>query len=455
MKTATAIIFALLIVGLVVVCVLSPKLDILKASGIANDEDYQKYLDYKSKGFVTKDDKYIIKYQDPDKIRVTFAENKNLEIEYYFDKEMTKKITETAYLECGDTIYIKFIETKGENKNLYKFARYDVYEIKDLSEKERSLQLEDSETHYTIPENTKIKEIQIIPRGIYTKKSISFNAFCSGESDTKEVVNTGIWKKNKDIINNNILDVLPGENYTITYKYNADEYFFYKSSPECFSCNQENGTVEFVDTNSSDLDHPTTYNVELKRYLTLNFEFDKKATVMLNDVLLSEKTKKYNFTPKNKLNFGDKITIETVGDIKIVDGAYKYLSITRDFENDTYKYIISIDAENYEKQLSDKICQEGVDIVEDVSITLPEGNKHGVATYTLNSDDVSGTISAKEDDEIKIKYTITKKGYTFKEQNFVKKIFNGKSKSKKIKITISMNDTTLNLDEYFELEKED
>ena len=189
--------------------------------------------------------------------------------------------------------------------------------------------------------------------------------------------------------------------------------------------------------------------------MKLNLEFEKKAKITLNGDLVDEKVKKYEFTSANKLKFGDAIVIETEGNIQITDGDYKYISVTRDRENEMYKYIITINAENLNKKMSDKICKEGVDVIEDVTITLPSRNDYGNATYKVNSKEIKGKYTLKEGDKIKVEYTIVSNGYIFSGQNAVEKFFKVKTKTETIEITVAMDGTRFDLSKYFKVEKED
>ena len=456
MKKAGIIIPIILVVLLFVAVIVVAKIDVLQTTDIVLDEGYTKYEQLKNENLLDDNNQHIIDYSKSDKVCVSFAENKLMEVEYYLDEAYTNKIDETAYLMPGDTIYFKYIGAKGKNKELYKFSRFEIYEITQEFSREILEKLDEEETQYTIPENIKSKEIQVIPLGKYEKRPISFGAFCSGYDNEQESVNAGIWYNGKTELTDGTLNVGPSEVYTLIYKYNADEYFFVKSSPECFSQNQKGkeGTVEFENADSSEAEHPKEFVVELKRYLKLKLEFDKNAKILLNGEQVGEKVKKYEFTSPSKLKFGDTIRIETKGNIKVTDGDYKYISVTRDLENDVYIYLITINSENLNKKMSEKICEKGVEVVENVTITLPSGNYYGNATYKVNGKEVSGEYTFKKGDKLKVEYTITKKGYIFAGQNAVEKLLKIKTKTETIDITLEMDDTYFELLKYFGVEAE-
>lgn len=444
MKKSIIIVSAILIISLIVAIIGVSQMDVLKISSITEDADYQKYLELKSNGEIDENGEYIIKYEDPDKIRVTFATNKALNVEYYYDEAKTQKIDGVAYLMPGDAIYIKFVES---NEVLYKFSRYEIYEFDKDGNCEKALTLTDSETKYTIPENIKNKEIQIRPYGENDKSSIRLSVI---DENGKDII-SGKWENGDIILNSNVLSIGPSESYQLSYTYETDEFFFVNSSPACHNYENVNGTVSFTSEISSNEDHPQQYVVELRRYLSLSLKFDKNATIYHKDALLKEKTKNFEFKPEHKLKFGDTITIKTESDITITDGDYKYISVSREWSNSENLYIYKIKINDTKIKNKDF---EGVTIIKDVTITLPSETPYGTVMYKVDGKEVSGACTLKEGSELKIEYNITKDGYVFSGQNAVEKLFKVKSKTQKIKITTEMDGMRLNLSEYFNVEKE-
>lgn len=444
MKKSIIIVSAILIISLIVAIIGVSQIDVLKSSSITEDADYQKYLELKSNGEIDENGEYIIKYEDPDKIRVTFATNKALNVEYYYDEAKTRKIDSVAYLMPADTIYIKCLDS---SENLYKFSRYEIYEFDKDGNCEKALTLTDAESKYTIPENIKSKEVQIRPYGENDKSSIRLSVI---DENGKDII-SGEWKNGSTILKDNSLAVGPSESYQLSYTYNTDEFFFVSSSPECHNPENINGVINFEGKNSSDEDRPLEYVINLRRYLSLSLSFDKNADIYRKDELLDEKTKKFEFKPEHKLKFGDEITIKTKSDITITDGDYKYISASREWSNSEELYIYKIKINDTEIKNQ---SYEGVDIVEDVTITLPEKVPYGNATYKVNGKEVSGTHTFKEGEKLKIEYKIGEDGYIFSGQNVVQKILKIKTKTEEIEIKTEHNNTTLDLSELFKVEKE-
>ena len=442
MKKSIIVVSAILIIGLIAAIIGVSQIDVVKSSNIIEDEDYQKYLELKNNGEIDENGEYIINYEDPNKIRVTIAKNKALDVEYYTDEAKTQKIDSVIYLMPGDTIYIKCNDNGDEA--LYHFSRYEIYEFDKDGNREKALTLTDKVTKYTIPENIKNKEVQIIPYGENNTESILLSV---KDENGKDII-SGKWKNNDTILDNSILPVGPSEYYQLTYTYNTNEFFFVSSSPKCLI---SDGVVNFEKANSSDKDRPQEYFVELRRYLSLSLSFDKNADIYRKDELLDEKTKKFEFKPEHKLQFGDEITIKTESDITITDGDYKYISASREWSNSEELYIYKIKINDTEIKNQ---SYEGVDIVEDITITLPEKAPYGTVTYKVNSKEVSGTHTFKEGEKLKIEYKITEDGYIFSGQNTVQQLLKIKTKTEEIEIKTEHNNTTLDLSELFKVEKE-
>lgn len=171
---------------------------------------------------------------------------------------------------------------------------------------------------------------------------------------SRQTVAIGQWHINdqKVSLSNGALSIGVGESYIVSCKYNTDEYFFVNSYPDCFS--HKNGVITFEQKNASDKDKPTQYEIELKQYLKFNFEFDEKATIYLNDKLVKENVKSYEFTTKDKISYGQKIEINTKSDsIKILGGSYNYITVEREKLSDEYHFVITITDEFQENKSDD------------------------------------------------------------------------------------------------------
>ena len=441
MKKSIIIVSTALIISLIVAIIGVSQIDILKNSNITEDADYQSYLELKNNGEIDEKGDYIVKYEDPNKIRITLAENKALDVEYYYDKAKTHRIDGVAYLMPGDTIYIDFIES---NETLYNFSRYEIYEIDKEGNREKALTLTDTDTQYTIPENIKTKEVQIIPFGENNKEAIRLSVV---DENGKNVI-SGKWQNGETVLNNNFLTVGPSEYYQLTYSYNTKEFFFVNSSPKSTGTN---GIVNFENTNSSDEDRPTEYVVKLRRYLLLTLEFDKSAEISYKGKVLEKKATDFEFKPEHKLKFGDEITVKTKSSIKVTDGDYKHIRVAREWSNSEELYIYKI---KIHEKATTKQKYDGVDIIEDVKIVLPKKTSFGTVTYKVNGSEVSGACILKEGSELKIEYKITKDNYVFCNLKGLEKLFNRKTKTETIIVNTKHHNTVLDLSKLFKIEKE-
>lgn len=453
MKKFTNIILGLLVIVLVVASIIALKSDVLKSANILSDDDYMNYITMKDSGNINDDDNmYNVEAIDPDKIRVSFADNKFINIEYYHDDALTQLIKETAYLVPGDSIYIKYIDAKNPNGELYEFLGCDVYEISATAGRKRIRTLTKDDTAFVIPKDYLGKELQFVPLGEYKKGLIPVSIFHTDIFNNRTVA-IGQWHINdqKVSLSNGALSIGVGESYIVSCKYNTDEYFFVNSYPDCFS--HKNGVITFEQKNASDKDKPTQYEIELKQYLKFNFEFDEKATIYLNDKLVKENVKSYEFTTKDKISYGQKIEINTKSDsIKILGGSYNYITVEREKLSDEYHFVITI-TDEFQENKSDDI-NNGVNILENVNLKLPSNNKYGECLYKVNGDIIDDYV-LKEGDELELEYTITDSNYAFSDNNFIENLFDIKTKKVKIIVQKNMDGKTLELSDYFDVVKKE
>lgn len=129
MKKAGIIIPIILVVLLFVAVIVVAKIDVLQTTDIVLDEGYTKYEQLKNENLLDDNNQHIIDYSKSDKVCVSFAENKLMEVEYYLDEAYTNKIDETAYLMPGDTIYFKYIGAKANSEAWYKIIGTGVFTV--------------------------------------------------------------------------------------------------------------------------------------------------------------------------------------------------------------------------------------------------------------------------------------------------------------------------------------
>lgn len=453
MKKISIIVLTILSILLIVIVALFLNGDILEVTDILSDEDYISYMSMKDNGTIDNDNLYNVDSIDPNKIRVSFAKNKFINIEYYSDEALSEEIDETAYLLPGDVICIKLIDVKNPNGELYEFSGCEIYEISSTAGRKRITTLSKDKLMFEIPAEYTGKELQFIPLGEYQKGFIPVSVFHTNVFNVRENA-IGEWFINdqKALVSNGALSIGVGESYIVSCKYDADEYFYVNSYPNCFS--QKNGVITFEQKNASDDDKPTQYEIELKQYLNFSFEFDEKATIYLNDKLVKENVKSYEFTSKDKISFGQKIEISTKGDtIKILGGDYNYIEVEREKLSDEYHFVITI-LDEYQENKSDDI-NNGVNILENVNYKLQFNNNYGQCEYKVNGKLIDDTYVLKENDKLEIKYTITNDGYTFSDNNFFENLIDIKTKKVSISVKKNMHGKTLDLSDYFEVVKKE
>lgn len=445
MKKLGIIIAVIFMFFLIVSVILLPKVDVLEISKISSDLEYQRYIDLKGNGKIDDQGNYDIKYLDKDTVRVTFATNNQMNIEYYSDKQMEQKLDNVAYLAPGDTIYLKYIESKGRNKDQFLFDKYEIYSFSEDNKREQIVELTEPVTYYKIPQKFEKNEIQIVPLGKYKKDTI--NLFVKDEKNAE--ISSGTWKNNDIEIVHESVSVGPNEDYNLTYEYKSDEFFFVSATPKVFNHDPINGKVVFNTYNSSENKNYTTFTVELRRYFSLDINSDHEANIKLNGEEIKNKCQTCTIDSKNKLKFGDKILIETSGNITLETSDYEYLDISREWHKSSKTFIYTIIMNDNAEENS---C-DGVKINKKVTIELPSSNAFGKAIYTVNNKEKNGFVDLNVGDELVIEYEITNSAYIFKDNNAFENLIKIKTKKKTITIDSKMDDTTLDLSKYFEIEK--
>ena len=85
-----------------------------------------------------------------------------------------------------------------------------------------------------------------------------------------------------------------------------------------------------------------------------------------------------------------------------------------------------------------------------ITVTLNEDDDHGVCSYFIGKEKISGTLeNLKENDVIKMNYSLTDENYKYSQFNL------RDTKTKNIKITEEMNNITISRKDYIQIEKKD
>ena len=437
---------------------------IMERSGIYENEEYLQYQEYKEAGKLDEDNQYIYDEEDSSSVaadgsvHVTFAENRYLKVDYYTDEKMMNQIDESGcYLNPGDTIYGKVTECTNPYSNLYELSEYRIaeYDADGNRKAEYSQEAEDGTLEYNIPSDFTGTELSVMPVGEYRDRSLSMEVYCCDDSGNETPLsNAGTWTVNDETISGNSAEISPVEDYILKYDYDDENYFFVSSEPECFTKDPVGlGSVEFWEAKSTD--ENISYRVELHNYLNLEIQFDQKAKVSYNgeEVETISKNKKWS---RDKLKYGDIITVETAGKCTITDGAYRHVSVTKDQISDGDRYTFTVT-----KEASDSKAEsltETVDVNREFTVTLdPEGN-YGSCSYKLNGEEQSGTIKVREGQKLELTYKITEDGYEFAEsadgiKGMIDSIIKSKERTAEIPIDAELDGKTIHPDDYIQVTK--
>ncbi len=283
-----------------------------------SDPDYKKYLDLKADGKINDEGRYFEDGSEdmllPDakgKVHVTFAENAYLHTVYYADAALTQPIdTAACYLEAGDCIYASEPTVRDGCNPAYHFESFRIWKYDENGKRQGELHADSTEDHLVlqIPMDAALTELSVEPFGGYDARTLTLEDYYLTESGTRQNI-AGTWVILGESYTGDTAKISAIAPFTVTYRYNADEYFFLRSKPECFSEDTANGEVYFHKT--ADLYEDDHYSVELHPYLIADIgtgEADIRA-VYVNNVKAAWPC---------KLKYGDIIAIETDADHRVI-----------------------------------------------------------------------------------------------------------------------------------------
>lgn len=226
----------------------------IRYAGILDDEDYKKYVDLRDTGQLDqdgfyKDTKELVSEDGldstQDSIHVSFAANSCLDIEYYWDAELTEPIdTEACYLKPGECVYVKEPESRSPYGSFYCFDEFRIYACdSEQNKRERLFWNESSnELIVRVPADYTGSEITVEPVGRYEKRTLTLEDYYTDSSGNMQALD-GRWFINGKETRDENVEISPVTSYMVDYKYDADKYEFVASEPNSFS--YENGRVQF------------------------------------------------------------------------------------------------------------------------------------------------------------------------------------------------------------------
>lgn len=356
----------------------------MKESAITADASYVRYEqiseeeEISDEGFVYSNEVDYSVLEDTDAVHVTFAVNSYITVQYYDDPAMTSPLNEGgAYLHAGDCIYADIQEIHNPNTEAYQFSDFEVWEYNKDGQKEKKLESASSEDGlvFQIPTDFQGREIAIVPLGEYTARNIVLNDYYVDSNGTETAL-PGIWNVNGEETTDNSASVSPVAPYTITYEYKPDIYAFVSSEPDCLYYNETDGVVSFEEfAADQNIDN---FSVELRKRSSQEFD-PSKYPVAHADIV-------YQY---QGVVIEDPIAIPSDGKI-----TYEITNVEDGYwVPDDQKGEIEFD--KVDEKISNLVWKK-----EKVKVTLPQPDKGGVITYSLDGKTLTGgsveTMSGSE-----------------------------------------------------------
>lgn len=310
---------------------------------VRDDSDYSNYLSFVEENKLNQSGEYsfeVFKQENNDGkenemqsheglIHVTFADNQYLNAAYYLDENHNNRINDKeCYLMPGDQLFASDPEIKNANSNLYKFAGYRIWQYEDGK---RSEYLSDSESEavFVAPNINEGIEYSIEPVGVYQSRRLgNLEAYYYDGKGNKRPIFGGWSVNGKPVSDESALSAT--EDYTLTFDYDHNEYYFVESIPKNSNHSDVLGKVTFSTVNA--LEEQPTYSVGLHHYISVRIDYENKEgwlTSLYNWVVTRGPSEtgivsiKVNGTDIEnnsvlpKLKCGDVLSIETNPEYKV------------------------------------------------------------------------------------------------------------------------------------------
>lgn len=372
---------------------------VMKDSNIESDKDYQRYKEISQEevidpeGYYISDDVDYSVLEDPDAVHVTFANNSYITVTYFDDPAKGIPLEQGgAYLHGNDCIYAEIIETNNPNTDAYQFSGFEIWEFDESGKKKRKVETEVAEDGliYQISMESQVKEISIIPLGEYVPRNIELKDYYKDNNGAEHSLEEGTWDINGNETTNSSTSISPVASYTVRYMYDPNAYEFVGSNPTCLYNNEIDGIVNFEEFSADQ--EINSFCVELRKK-SGDQEFDPskykvehaEIEYKYQGVVIVEPT----FIPN-----GSKISYE----VKEVEKGYWVPSGNK---------LGEIEISSVSKVISNLVCKE-----EKVKVTLPQPERGGTITYSMDGNILSGvSVDALIGTEISMTFK-SKNGWT-------------------------------------------
>lgn len=365
--------------------------NIIESMNLKADEDYTQYEEIvqedaiDDEGYFKSDEVDSSVLEDSAVVHVTFAKNSYITIQYFGNADMTKELDQGgAYLPENACIYANITEINNPNTDAYQFSGFEIWEFDENNQKKKELEAVPSGDGlvYQIPEGFGGKEIAIVPLGEYIVRNILLNDYERDNNGT-EIALAGTWSVNDDTTTGNSASVNPVANYTVTYRYDPEAYVFVDSEPECLYNNEADGIVSFEEVSADQ--NIDSFSVELHKK-SGDMEFDPdKYRVEHAEIAYSYQ----GMAIETPIFIPDDGKIEY--EVKSVEEGYWVPgSLSGEME-----------AGRISELIGNLVCKK-----EKVRVTLPQPDRGGTITYTLDGKTLTGdSVEVLIGSEIQMAFT--------------------------------------------------
>lgn len=405
----------------------SMKNQLLKQSGISENEDYRQYENLQKNESLNEEGEYFEKEEDDEtssiqkgKVHITFGRNSYLEISYYADAEETVPLDENnCYLNPGDTIYAK-VNSSNPNTNQYDLDAFVITPYDAEGNPGTSFnQSLNGNIVFQIPYEFSEAELNLIPLGRYEDRTLNLKGYVIDDSGkvTEDEKSLLQWYINNESCSPENAVVSPYEEYTVSFSFDRDHYYVDHTEPSLFTPDVDIDTkAEFH--SASALDETSDYSVWLRECVNLAFQIsgeNRKYTIYdSNDcpeeTVTVDPKDKNDWIVLSKLQDGQKIVVTTDGNCKVKYGVSDHIIPSRQAIDDAYQYTFLIDSsqESKEKDFTDA----GISVVKVFHVELNNTCVGGTCSFKLDGDLVSGITDIAEGQTLKVECDL-QDGYEF------------------------------------------
>ncbi|MBQ6490290.1 MAG: hypothetical protein IJI75_13820 [Solobacterium sp.] len=200
-------------------------------------------------------------------IRVTFASNAKIKIDYYYDAAKVNKVEmPSCYLNPGDELYYEVSADKSDSDR-YEFSGFNISDYSEHTNKVLDWKSDEDGLVIKIPEDFSGTEIQISPIGNYGTRTLTLDDYYVDGFGKIQNIN-GSWIINSQLTQEDTYTIDSIRPYSVSYEYDSQRYYFLNASPLPIANSDLNGKVVFEITEPNK--GVEAFKVQLGEYQTVN-----------------------------------------------------------------------------------------------------------------------------------------------------------------------------------------